>query len=115
MVYLLVSCGMLGIAYVVFFLLKLILYSHRLPSTDILFRCTRGWTILWLTYGLTANMIEEANVNLVIGIVFGLVFGLLYPERRGSAHPAAYGRHSERAVRGRITSSRSPSNQPGAS
>ena len=82
MVYLLVSFGVFGVLYVSLFLLKALQYVHAQDPANSLGRCVRGWTIIWLTYGLTANMIEEACINLTIGAVFGLAFGQLEPQRR---------------------------------
>jgi hypothetical protein len=80
-VYLIVSFGILGVAYVAVFLVKLLSYTQGLPSTDLMFRCVRGWAVVWLTYGLTANMIEEAAINLPAGVAFGIVFGMLDAHR----------------------------------
>src|SRR5262249_5922156 len=76
MVYLLVTFGMLGIAYVVAFLFRFANYTVRGPRDDLVLCCVRGWTALWFGYGLTTNMIEEPMMNLTIGVVFGTIFGV---------------------------------------
>jgi hypothetical protein len=92
-VYLILSFGILGVAYVAVFLLRLMRYMHDLPSTDLMFRCVRGWAVVWITYGLTANMIEEAAINLPAGVAFGIAFGMLEANRsdRSLARFPSYG------------------------
>ncbi len=79
MVYLLVSCGVLGPIYVGGLLFKLHALLGSRPRADFTALCAGGWTALWLANGITANMIEEPAMNLVIGLVSGLTMAQRLP------------------------------------
>jgi O-antigen ligase len=76
MVYVLVTFGIFGLAYIAIFLGVLFRFLESRTSDDLIARMSRGWVIVWLSFGLTTNMLEEPMTNMVIGMTFGWVFGV---------------------------------------
>jgi hypothetical protein len=74
MVYLLVTFGLLGPAYVAIMLHRLARFSQVRASTDFEQRCLHGWTVVWLVNGFSGAMIEDATSTLVMGTVLGTMF-----------------------------------------
>jgi hypothetical protein len=76
MVYVLVAFGACGLAYVGVFLWHLMRFLSAREPDDFTASCVRGWTVLWLSYGLTGGMIDQPVMNLIAGLVFGVAFGM---------------------------------------